>query len=88
MTAVLPGSVAFGLQGYGNAGGRCGTPFEVPRLLHWSYPTDARQVAVAAVAVNKQDTLLASADSLGRIVLWRRIEDDQEEGVQVPKRVR
>mmetsp|Transcript_41452 Transcript_41452/g.119997 ORF Transcript_41452/g.119997 Transcript_41452/m.119997 type:complete len:1693 (+) Transcript_41452:127-5205(+) len=32
------------------------------------------QVPVVAVAVNLQDTLLASADSLGRIVLWRRID--------------
>jgi myosin heavy subunit/WD40 repeat protein len=31
-------------------------------------------VPVVAVAVNKQDTLLASADSLGRIVLWRRMD--------------
>merc|ERR1712098_538874 len=31
------------------------------------------QVPVVAVAINKQDTLLASADSLGRIVLWRRM---------------
>ena len=29
---------------------------------------------VVAVAVSKQDTLLASADSLGRIVLWRRMD--------------
>ena len=45
-----------------------------------------RQVPVVAVAVNLQDTLLASADSpgaqelkslsarLGRIVLWRRMD--------------
>jgi len=32
------------------------------------------QVPVVAVAVNLQDTLLASADSLGRIVLWRRMD--------------
>mmetsp|Transcript_132997 Transcript_132997/g.248717 ORF Transcript_132997/g.248717 Transcript_132997/m.248717 type:complete len:1710 (-) Transcript_132997:151-5280(-) len=32
------------------------------------------QVPVVAVAVNMQDTLLASADSLGRIVLWRRMD--------------
>jgi WD40 repeat protein len=32
------------------------------------------QVPVVAVATNKQDTLLASADSLGRIVLWRRMD--------------
>jgi len=32
------------------------------------------QVPVVAVAVNHQDTLLASADSLGRIVLWRRMD--------------
>jgi len=32
------------------------------------------QVPVVAVAVNAQDTLLASADSLGRIVLWRRMD--------------
>eukprot|EP00933_Yihiella_yeosuensis_P047901 TRINITY_DN43899_c0_g1_i1.p1 TRINITY_DN43899_c0_g1~~TRINITY_DN43899_c0_g1_i1.p1 ORF type:complete len:444 (+),score=88.36 TRINITY_DN43899_c0_g1_i1:198-1529(+) len=32
------------------------------------------QVPVVAVAVNFQDTLLASADSLGRIVLWRRMD--------------
>jgi len=31
-------------------------------------------VPVVAVAVNYQDTLLASADSLGRIVLWRRMD--------------
>lgn len=32
------------------------------------------QVPVVAVAVNLLDTLLASADSLGRIVLWRRMD--------------
>eukprot|EP00930_Biecheleria_cincta_P008752 TRINITY_DN1102_c0_g4_i1.p1 TRINITY_DN1102_c0_g4~~TRINITY_DN1102_c0_g4_i1.p1 ORF type:complete len:1698 (-),score=377.82 TRINITY_DN1102_c0_g4_i1:140-5233(-) len=32
------------------------------------------QVPVVAVAVNLQDTLLASADSLGRVVLWRRMD--------------
>jgi WD40 repeat protein len=32
------------------------------------------QVPVVAVSVNLQDTLLASADSLGRIVLWRRMD--------------
>lgn len=32
------------------------------------------QVPVVAVATNLQDTLLASADSLGRIVLWRRMD--------------
>lgn len=32
------------------------------------------QVPVVAVALNLQDTLLASGDSLGRIVLWRRID--------------
>jgi len=32
------------------------------------------QVPVVAVAVNHQDTLLASADSLGCIVLWRRMD--------------
>ena len=32
------------------------------------------QVPVVAVAVNLQDTLLASADSLGRIVMWRRMD--------------
>jgi len=32
------------------------------------------QVPVVAVAVNFQDTLLASADSLGRIMLWRRMD--------------
>ena len=32
------------------------------------------QVPVVAVATNQQDTLLASADSLGRIVLWRRLD--------------
>eukprot|EP00927_Polykrikos_kofoidii_P034051 TRINITY_DN28881_c0_g1_i1.p1 TRINITY_DN28881_c0_g1~~TRINITY_DN28881_c0_g1_i1.p1 ORF type:complete len:1724 (+),score=363.79 TRINITY_DN28881_c0_g1_i1:63-5234(+) len=32
------------------------------------------QVPVVAVAVNAQDTLLASADSLGRTVLWRRMD--------------
>merc|ERR1711957_306659 len=32
------------------------------------------QVPVVAVAVNHLDTLLASADSLGRIVLWRRMD--------------
>jgi len=32
------------------------------------------QVPVVAVANNHQDTLLASADSLGRIVLWRRMD--------------
>ena len=32
------------------------------------------QVPVVAVSTNLQDTLLASADSLGRIVLWRRLD--------------
>eukprot|EP00397_Hematodinium_sp_SG-2012_P000521 GEMP01000522.1.p1 GENE.GEMP01000522.1~~GEMP01000522.1.p1 ORF type:complete len:1700 (+),score=383.46 GEMP01000522.1:143-5242(+) len=32
------------------------------------------QVPVVAVSTNLQDTLLASADSLGRIVLWRRMD--------------
>jgi len=32
------------------------------------------QVPVVAVAVNLQDTLLASADSLGRIAMWRRMD--------------
>jgi len=32
------------------------------------------QVPVVAVAVNMQDTVIASADSLGRIVLWRRMD--------------
>jgi len=32
------------------------------------------KVPVVAVAVNLQDTLLASADSLGCIVLWRRLD--------------
>jgi len=31
------------------------------------------EVPVVAVALNEQDTLLASGDSLGRIVLWRRM---------------
>jgi len=31
-------------------------------------------VPVVAVAVNAQDTLLASADSLGRIAMWRRMD--------------
>jgi len=42
------------------------------------------QCPVVAVAVNLQDTLLASADSMGRIILWRRIDfshmKDQENG--------
>ncbi|CAE7480335.1 XI-B [Symbiodinium pilosum] len=37
-------------------------------------PLKHHQVPVVAVAVNNQDTLLASADSLGRIVLWRRMD--------------
>merc|ERR1712232_430260 len=32
------------------------------------------QVPVLAVAVNLQDTLLVSADALGKIVLWRRMD--------------
>merc|ERR1719221_579010 len=32
------------------------------------------QVSVVTVAVNHQDTLLASADSLGHVVLWRRMD--------------
>ena len=32
------------------------------------------QVPVVAVATNQQDTLLVSADSLGRIVFWRRFD--------------
>jgi len=32
------------------------------------------EVPVVAVAVNQMDTLLASADSLGQIVLWRRMD--------------
>ncbi|EER20303.1 myosin F, putative [Perkinsus marinus ATCC 50983] len=31
-------------------------------------------VPVVAVATNQQDSLLASADSLGKIVLWRRVD--------------
>lgn len=37
-------------------------------------PLKHHQVPVVAVSVNMQDTLLASADSLGRIVLWRRMD--------------
>merc|ERR1719213_596727 len=44
-----------------------GSNFKMQYLKH-------HQVPVVAVAVNKQDTLLASADSLGRIVLWRRMD--------------
>jgi WD40 repeat protein len=32
------------------------------------------QVPVVSVATNQQDTLLVSADSLGKIVLWRRFD--------------
>ena len=39
------------------------------------------QVPVVAVACNQQDTLLASADSLGRIVLWRRLDFSHLGGV-------
>jgi len=35
------------------------------------------QVPVVAVAVNLQDTILASADSLGRVVIWRHVEFSQ-----------
>jgi len=44
-----------------------GTNYRMQYLKH-------HQVPVVAVAVNIQDTLLASADSLGRIVLWRRMD--------------
>merc|ERR1719201_2590149 len=44
-----------------------GTNYKMQYLKH-------HQVPVVAVATNKQDTLLASADSLGRIVLWRRMD--------------
>ena len=41
--------------------------YKMQRLKH-------HQVPLVAVAVNQQDTLLASADGLGRIVLWRRTD--------------
>jgi len=41
--------------------------YKVQHLKHHVVP-------VVAVAVNQQDTLLASADSVGRIVLWRRLD--------------
>jgi len=44
-----------------------GTNYKLQYLKH-------HQVPVIAVATNLQDTLLASADSLGRIVLWRRMD--------------
>jgi len=44
-----------------------GTNYKMQYLKH-------HQVPVVAVATNLQDTLLASADSLGRIVLWRRMD--------------
>jgi len=44
-----------------------GTNYKMQYLKH-------HQVPVVAVSVNLQDTLLASADSLGRIVLWRRMD--------------
>merc|ERR1719160_630767 len=50
-----------------------GSNFKMQYLKH-------HQVPVVAVAVNKQDTLLASADSLGRIVLWRRMDFSAVDG--------
>merc|ERR1712066_908095 len=44
-----------------------GSNYKIQYLKHHTVP-------VVAVAVSKQDTLLASADSLGRIVLWRRMD--------------
>ena len=44
-----------------------GTNYRMQVLNH-------HQVPVVAVSTNQQDTLLASADSLGRIVLWRRLD--------------
>jgi len=44
-----------------------GTNYKMQYLKH-------HQVPVVAVSTNLQDTLLASADSLGRIVLWRRMD--------------
>ena len=44
-----------------------GTNYRMQYLKHHLVP-------VVAVATNYQDTLLASADSLGRIVLWRRMD--------------
>ncbi|CAJ1359923.1 unnamed protein product [Effrenium voratum] len=44
-----------------------GTNYKMSYLKH-------HQVPVVAVATNHQDTLLASADSLGRVVLWRRMD--------------
>ena len=41
--------------------------YEMRSLHHHKIP-------VVAVACNVRDTLLASADSLGRIVLWRRMD--------------
>lgn len=44
-----------------------GSNYKMTYLKHHSVP-------VVAVATNALDTLLASADSLGRIVLWRRMD--------------
>jgi WD40 repeat protein len=44
-----------------------GANYKMHYLKHHSVP-------VVAVATNKQDTLLASADSLGKITLWRRLD--------------
>lgn len=37
--------------------------------------TEKHGVPVTAVALNAQDTLLASADALGKVVLWRRRDE-------------
>lgn len=47
----------------------CGSNYKVEHLRHHEAP-------VVAVAVNKGDTLLASGDAHGRIVLWRRMRTD------------
>ena len=45
-----------------------GTNYRMQCLKH-------HRVPVVAVATNCQDTLLASADSLGKIFLWRRMDE-------------
>ncbi|CAJ1370517.1 unnamed protein product [Effrenium voratum] len=55
-----------------------GTNYKMSYLKH-------HQVPVVAVATNHQDTLLASADSLGRVVLWRRIGMGNELGREISR---
>jgi len=60
-----------------SSGGGSGRPTQQqggPTQQQGGQPLRHHRVAVQAVAVNRQDTLLASGDDSGRIVLWRRLQ--------------